>query len=123
MKILHLSDLHIGKTVNDFNMIEDQAYMLEQIIKLIESKAPDAILIAGDIYDKPVPSEEAVRLLDGFLRVLSSAGITIRMNGCISAAVCLQKIRSISQPDTTAISIKKHVRTSTVPSISFCFRS
>lgn len=75
MKILHLSDLHIGKTVNDFNMIEDQAYMLEQIIKLIESKAPDAILLAGDIYDKPVPSEEAVRLLDGFLSRLSGMDV------------------------------------------------
>ncbi|MCM1037969.1 MAG: exonuclease SbcCD subunit D [Ruminococcus sp.] len=75
MKILHLSDLHIGKTVNDFNMIDDQAYMLEQIIELIQKKSPDALILAGDIYDKPIPSEEAVRLLDGFLCRLSELDI------------------------------------------------
>ena len=71
MKLLHLSDLHIGKTVNDFNLIEDQKYMLEQILGLIKSRDIDVVLIAGDIYDKTVPSEEAVRLLDYFLCCLS----------------------------------------------------
>ena len=75
MKILHLSDLHIGKTVNDFNMIDDQAYMLDQILTLIQKETPDALLLAGDIYDKPIPSEEAVRLLDSFLCRLSELEI------------------------------------------------
>ncbi|MCM1304793.1 MAG: exonuclease SbcCD subunit D [Lachnospiraceae bacterium] len=71
MKLLHLGDLHIGKTVCDFHMIEDQRYMLEQILDLIETQKIDAVLIAGDVYDKSIPSEEAVRLLDWFLCRLS----------------------------------------------------
>lgn len=71
MKILHLGDLHIGKSVNDFNMIEDQKYMLEQILGIIEKQKIDALLLAGDIYDKAVPSEEAVNVLDYFLSRLS----------------------------------------------------
>ncbi len=75
MKILHLGDLHIGKSVNDFNMIEDQKYMLEQILGIIEKQKIDALLLAGDIYDKAVPSEEAVNLLDYFLSRLSLSGV------------------------------------------------
>lgn len=67
MKILHLSDLHIGKTVNGFSMLEDQEYILNKIIEIIENEAPDAVIMAGDIYDKPTPSAEAVTLFDGFL--------------------------------------------------------
>lgn len=75
MKILHLGDLHIGKSVNDFNMIEDQKYMLEQILGIIKKQKIDVLLLAGDIYDKAVPSEEAVNLLDYFLDRLSKLGI------------------------------------------------
>lgn len=71
MKILHLGDLHIGKSVCDFNMIRDQEYMLEQVLDIIEKHGVDAVLIAGDVYDKSIPSEEAVRLLDWFLCRLS----------------------------------------------------
>lgn len=67
MKLLHLGDLHIGKSVCDFNMIEDQKYILEQVLDLIEKQGIDAVLIAGDVYDRSIPSEEAVRLLDWFL--------------------------------------------------------
>lgn len=67
MKLLHLGDLHIGKSVCDFHMIEDQKYILEQILDLIEKHGIDAVLVAGDVYDKSIPSEEAVRLLDWFL--------------------------------------------------------
>ncbi len=74
MKLLHLSDLHIGKSVNDFSMIEDQKYILEQILSVIKQYNIDAVLIAGDIYDKSVPSEEAVKLLDHFLCSLSESG-------------------------------------------------
>lgn len=71
MKLLHLGDLHIGKSVCDFSMIEDQKYMLKQILNLIETQEIDAVLIAGDVYDKSIPSEEAVKLLDWFLCRLS----------------------------------------------------
>ena len=74
MKILHLGDLHLGKSVNDFSMIEDQKYILEQILKIVEAQQIDVVLIAGDVYDKSVPSEEAVRLLDFFLCKLSETG-------------------------------------------------
>ena len=67
MKLLHLGDLHIGKSVNDYHMIEDQEYILEQILSIVEKREIDAVLIAGDVYDKTIPSEEAVRVLDHFL--------------------------------------------------------
>lgn len=67
MKFIHLSDLHIGKRVNEFSMLEDQKYILNQIIQIVEEEAPDGVLIAGDIYDKSVPSAEAVQLFDDFL--------------------------------------------------------
>lgn len=75
MKLLHLGDLHIGKTVNDFSMIEDQRYVLEQILGIITEQKADAVLIAGDVYDKSVPSEEAVNVLDSFLCRLSELGV------------------------------------------------
>lgn len=67
MKIIHLSDLHLGKRVNEFSMIEDQKYILKKILNIIDEQNPDAVIIAGDVYDKPVPSTEAVALLDEFL--------------------------------------------------------
>ena len=70
MKLVHLSDLHLGKRVNGFSMIEDQKYILKQILKYIEEELPDGVLIAGDVYDKSVPSIEAVELLDQFLTKL-----------------------------------------------------
>lgn len=71
MKFLHISDLHIGKRVNGFSMIEDQKYILKQILEIAEKKQVDGVLIAGDIYDKPVPSAEAVQVLDQFLTELA----------------------------------------------------
>lgn len=67
MKLIHLSDLHVGKRVNEISMIEDQEYILTQIIRFIDGEKPDAVLIAGDVYDKSVPSAEAVILFDEFL--------------------------------------------------------
>ena len=67
MKFLHLSDLHIGKRVNEFSMLEDQEYILTKIINIIDNEKPDAVIIAGDVYDKSVPSAEAVQLFDDFL--------------------------------------------------------
>lgn len=71
MKLIHLSDLHLGKRVNEFSLLEDQQYILTEILQIIDREAPDGVLIAGDIYDKPVPSAEAVALLDDFLVRLS----------------------------------------------------
>ena len=67
MKLIHLSDLHIGKRVNEVSMIEEQAYILNQILETIDAEQPGAVLIAGDVYDKSVPSAEAVTLFDDFL--------------------------------------------------------
>ena len=67
MKLIHLSDLHLGKRLNEFSLLEDQTYILVQILQLIDAEQPDAVLIAGDVYDKSVPSAEAVELLDDFL--------------------------------------------------------
>ena len=71
MKLLHLSDLHLGKRVNGFPMLEDQRYMLEQIMELVREEEPDGALLCGDIYDKTVPSAEAVELFDEFLSRLA----------------------------------------------------
>ena len=71
MKFVHLSDLHLGKRVNGFSMVEDQQYILEQILVLVAQVRPDGALLAGDLYDKAVPSAEAVALLDDFLVRLS----------------------------------------------------
>ncbi len=74
MKFIHLSDLHLGKRVNEFSMTEDQEYILEEILRIIRQEQPDGVLLAGDIYDKAVPSAEAVRLFDWFLTSLSETG-------------------------------------------------
>ena len=71
MKLIHLSDLHLGKRVNEYSMLEDQEYILKKILGIIDVEAPDGVLIAGDIYDKSVPSAEAVQLFDDFLYQLA----------------------------------------------------
>ena len=70
MRLIHLSDLHIGKRVNEFSMLEDQEYILKEILGIIDDEQPDGVIIAGDVYDKSVPSEEAVKLLDKELQRL-----------------------------------------------------
>lgn len=77
MKLLHLSDLHIGKRVNECSMLEDQRYILEQIAQCAIERNVDGVLLAGDLYDKPVPPVEAVTLLDNFFTALSQAGIPV----------------------------------------------
>lgn len=71
MKFIHLSDLHLGKRVNEYSMLEDQEYILNKIINIIDGEKPDGVLIAGDVYDKAVPSTEAVSLFDDFLTRLA----------------------------------------------------
>ena len=67
MKLIHLSDLHLGKRVNEFSMLEDQKYILWEILRIIGEEKPDGVIIAGDVYDKTIPPAEAVALLDEFL--------------------------------------------------------
>ena len=77
MKFLHLADLHLGKRVNGFSMLEDQAHILRQILAILDDEQPDGVLIAGDVYDKSVPSVEAVELLDSFLTELRARGVPV----------------------------------------------
>lgn len=77
MRFIHLADLHIGKRVNGFPMLEDQRYILQQMIDRTKETEADAVVIAGDIYDKPVPSAEAVDLFDDFLVGLTKLGVRI----------------------------------------------
>ena len=79
MKLLHIADLHLGKRVNEFNLIDDQKYILEKILQMTDEEKPDGILIAGDVYDKSQPSVEAVALLDEFLTKLTAFGHPVCM--------------------------------------------
>lgn len=72
MRILHTADWHLGKIVNSVHMTEDQAYMLEQLLQIIKKEEPDAIIIAGDLYDRSVPPKEAVELLNTVLTTIIS---------------------------------------------------
>ena len=72
MKLLHLSDLHIGKRVWETNLLEDQAYILQKILEIVDGEQPDAVLLAGDLYDRTTPSAEAVALFDEFLCQLAA---------------------------------------------------
>lgn len=67
MKFIHLSDLHLGKKVNGYLMIEDQQYILKKIINIIDDEKPDGVIIAGDVYDISNPATEAIKLFDEFL--------------------------------------------------------
>ena len=71
MKLIHLGDLHLGKSLGDFDLYEDQKYILDRILEIIEEKEIDGVLIAGDVYDRAVPSESATNLLDYFLKSLA----------------------------------------------------
>lgn len=77
MKLIHLSDLHLGKRVNEFSMLEDQAYILTRIINIIDEQRPQGVILAGDVYDKAVPSAEAVALFDDFLVRLSERDVKV----------------------------------------------
>ncbi len=77
MKLIHLSDLHIGKKVNEFSMLEDQQYIFEKIIQIIDEQKIECVLIAGDIYDKSIPSKYAVQLFDDFLTKMAKRNIPI----------------------------------------------
>lgn len=77
MKLIHISDLHLGKRLNEFSLLEDQRYILKQILEICLQQKADAVLLAGDIYDRQVPSAEAVLVLDWFLTALSKQKISV----------------------------------------------
>ena len=74
---MHLSDLHLGKRVYEFSMYEDQKYILKQILEIAGEQKADAVLISGDVYDKPIPPAEAVQLFDDFLTALSDRKVPV----------------------------------------------
>ncbi len=81
MRILHTADLHIGKVVNNFTMLEDQKYVLTQMVDIVKEQKIQAFIIAGDVYDRPIPSAEAVSVFHWFIQKLHETGVTIL---CIS---------------------------------------
>ena len=74
---MHLADLHLGKRVNGFSMMEDQEYILNRIMEIMEEEQPDGLLIAGDVYDKTIPPAEAVRLMDDFLTAVAAKHVPV----------------------------------------------
>lgn len=74
---MHLADLHLGKRVNGFSMMEDQEYILNRILEIMEEEQPDGLLIAGDVYDKTIPPAEAVRLMDDFLTAVAAKNVPV----------------------------------------------
>lgn len=77
MKFVHLSDLHLGKRINEYSMLEDQEYILKKIINIIDDEQPSGVIIAGDIYDKSIPSAEAVQMFDDFLTRLAKRNLQV----------------------------------------------
>ena len=113
MRIFHLSDLHIGLKLINRDLREDQEYILDQIIQKAAEKVPDAIVIAGDIYDKAVPSAEAVEVFDHFIGKLRNAvsdSVIMMISGnhdsaprvnCFRSVLDRQKIYMIGMPPQT----------------------
>ena len=79
MKLMHVGDLHLGKSLGDFDLAEDQNYLLNQLLDIVDSRSVDAVLIAGDVYDKSIPSEAATKMLDYFLSSLAKRNVAIFM--------------------------------------------
>ena len=77
VRLIHLSDLHLGKRVNEFSMIEDQKYILNEILRIIDEAGADGVIMAGDIYDKSVAPVEAVVVLDDFLKALADRKLPV----------------------------------------------
>ena len=80
MKFLHIADLHFGKSLHDCSLVEeDQPYWVERFMELVDRVRPQAVVIAGDVYDRSAPSNEAVRLLDRFLNLLHDRQVEVLM--------------------------------------------
>ena len=121
MKFLHLSDLHLAKRVNEVSMLDDQDYILHQILEITDAEHPDAVVIAGDVYDKSVPSGEAITLFDWFLVALAKRSIPVLLiSGNHDSPERLAFGNLLS---TTARFTLLYYRTNTDPCISGCCRS
>lgn len=79
MKFIHISDLHLGKQLAEYSLLEDQRYILRQILDIVADRQPDAVVVTGDLYDKPVPPAEAVTVLDWFITSLTEMGVALLM--------------------------------------------
>ena len=79
MRLMHIGDLHLGKSLGDFDVTEDQEYLLDLLLDMAVKQSVDAVLIAGDVYDKAIPSEAATRMLDYFLSNLAKRNIYVYM--------------------------------------------
>lgn len=79
MKLMHIGDLHLGKSLGDFDLTQDQEYLLDQLMEIVDKHAVDAVLIAGDVYDKAIPSEAATKMLDYFLSSLAKRKVYVYM--------------------------------------------
>ena len=79
MRFIHVSDLHLGKKLNEASLLEDQRHMLGQLLSVLDAEKPDALLVAGDVYDRPVPPAEAVALLDEFLTGVAARGVPVAL--------------------------------------------
>lgn len=77
MEIMHLSDLHIGKKVNEYSMLQDQIYILKEILRIIDNEKVETVIIAGDVYDRSLPPNEALELFDEFLYQLSGRNVNV----------------------------------------------
>ena len=77
MKLLHVGDLHLGRSLGEFDLTSDQKFLLDQLLDIIDKQSVDAVLIAGDVYDKAVPSEAATGLLDFFLSSLAKKQVNV----------------------------------------------
>ena len=105
MKFVHLSDLHLGKRVNEFSMREDQKYILKEILTIIKDEKPDGVLVAGDVFDHPTPSEEAIQMWDEFLVSLSDKKIPVYViSGNHDSAVRLSDHRTFIEAKGVYIS-------------------
>ncbi|MCR4741108.1 MAG: exonuclease SbcCD subunit D [Lachnospiraceae bacterium] len=79
MKLLHVGDLHLGRSLGEFDLTEDQEYMLDRLLDIVKERSVDAVLIAGDVYDRSIPSEAATRMLDRFLSELAKEDVSVFM--------------------------------------------
>ena len=120
MKLLHIGDLHLGKSLGEFDLSEDQKYILDQILKIAEESKVDAVLIAGDVYDKAVPSEAATKLLDYFLSRLSCMGVDTFVISGNHEAVCLKATEYIYHRFLTELCIRGLYRMNMVVLMCIC---
>lgn len=107
MKLMHLGDLHLGKSLGDFDLTGDQEYILNQLLEIIDNNSIDAVLIAGDVYDKSIPSEAATRMLDYFLSNLAKRNVyTYMISGNHDSDERLNYGRSLFESNSIYITTK-----------------